>query len=79
MNTVYAATNTKKMTALVSLDISAAFDTIDHHVLASRLGSQFSVISAASRWLLSYLCDRQQFVCLGRHSSAMTQSDCYVL
>ena len=28
---------------------------------------------------LSYLCGRKQFVCLGRHSSAMTQSDCYVV
>jgi len=28
---------------------------------------------------LCYLCGRQQFVCLGRHSSAMTQPDCYVV
>ena len=46
MNTVYA---------LVGLDISAAFDTIDHDVLASRLESQFGVVVAASSWLRSYL------------------------
>jgi len=55
MNTVYAATDAKKITALVGLDISAAFDTIDHDVLASRLESQFGVVGAASSWLRSYL------------------------
>ena len=46
MNTVYAAADAKKITALVWLDISAAFDTIDHDVLASRLESQFGVVGA---------------------------------
>jgi len=32
--------------ALVGLDISAVFDTIDHDVLASRLESQFGVVDA---------------------------------
>ena len=47
MNSVYAAADAK-ITALVGLDISAAFDTIDHDVLASRLESQFGVVGAAS-------------------------------
>ena len=46
MNSVYAAADAKKITALVGLDISAAFDTIDHDVLASRLESQFGVVDA---------------------------------
>jgi len=36
---VYTATDAKKITALVGLDISAAFDTNDHDVLASHLES----------------------------------------
>ena len=48
MNTVYAAADTKKITALVGLNISAAFDTVDHDVLASCLESQFGVVGAAS-------------------------------
>ena len=40
MNTVYAAADTKKITA--------AFDTVDHDVLASCLESQFGVVGAAS-------------------------------
>ena len=77
MNTVYAAANAK-ISALVGLDISAAFDTNDHDVLCCRLESQFGVVGAVSSWLRSYLRARQQFVRLGRHSSPMTQWDCGV-
>jgi len=58
---------------LVGLDLSAAFDTINHDVLISRLESQFGTDSGASSWLRSYLTDRQQFVKLGDHSSTATQ------
>jgi len=81
MNTVYTAADAKKITALVCLDISVAFDTVDHDVLASHLESQFGVVGvagAAPSWLWSYLYGRQQFVRLGRHSSPMTQCDCGV-
>ena len=46
-------------TALVSLDISAAYDTIDHCVLSSRLQSDFSIDGKALAWIQSYLSDRQ--------------------
>ena len=78
MNTVYTAADSKKITALVGLDISAAFDTIHHDALVSRLESQFGVVGAASSWLRSYLHGRQQFVCIGGHSSPVTQCDCGV-
>jgi len=52
MNSVYTATDNKKATALICLDISAAFDTIDHSILISRLKNDFGVGAAAS-WQLS--------------------------
>lgn len=73
INSVYAAADERKATVLVGLDISAAFDTINHDVLIGRLEQQFGVDGGASSWLRSYLTDRQQFVKLGDHSSAMTQ------
>ena len=73
MNSVYAAADEKKATVLVGLDLSAAFDTINHDVLISRLESQFGVDSGASSWLRLYLTDRRQFVKLGDHSSTVTQ------
>jgi len=69
--TLYVAAEQKKATILVGLDLSAEFNTINHNVFISRLESQFGVDSGASRWLRSYLTDRQQFGKLGDHSSAM--------
>ena len=54
----------------VCLDISAAFDTIDHSVFISRPENDFGVDCVAASWLLSYLPDRQQYVKLGRHTSS---------
>jgi len=55
---------------MISLDISAAFDTINHGKLLSRFRDKFGVTDMALDWLRSYIEDRHQFVKLGRHSSA---------
>ena len=60
----------KKLTVIISLDISAAFDTINHSKLVSRFRDEFGVNDTALNWLKSYIEDRHQFVKLGRHSSA---------
>mgnify|MGYP002259884042 FL=1 len=54
-----------RVTALVLLDLSAAFDTIDHDLLFERLQSLFGIQGAALKWLKSYLTDRSQSVRVG--------------
>ena len=51
--------------ALLLLDLSAAFDTVDHFLLLSRLRHRFQIDGKALKWLHSYLTNRSQFVCVG--------------
>src|SRR6218665_1524675 len=44
------------------LDLFAAFDTVDHDVLAERVSKTYGIRSTALDWLRSYLCDRRQTI-----------------
>ena len=47
---------------LLLLDLSAAFDTLDHGILLERLESRFGIKGTALKWIESYLTDRHQSV-----------------
>ena len=49
----------------MSLDYSAAFDTIDHSILLDRLKYSFGFTGTALTWLQYYLTGCSQFVKLG--------------
>ena len=66
---IYSSADRSMPTALVSLDLSAAFDTIDHSILISRLHSSFGISGPALAWLSSYLFNRSQVVKIGNSSS----------
>jgi hypothetical protein len=68
-NDLLLAIDKRQVTALILLDLSAAFDTIDHDILLNRLSSTFGVSGAALDLLTSYLTDRSQYVCIGSDSS----------
>ena len=51
-----------ELTALLLLDLSAAFDTIDHDLLLSRLTKWFGIDGLVLQWVRSYLTGRSQLV-----------------
>jgi hypothetical protein len=60
----------QKITALCLLDLSAAFDTIDHSILTHRLSSWFGLKGTALSWLQSYLSSRSFIVNINATLSA---------
>ena len=51
-----------KVTVLTLLDLSAAFDTIDHSTLLERLYRHFGISGTVFQWFKSYISNRQQRV-----------------
>ena len=61
--------NRQHVTLLVFLDLSAAFDTIDHLTLLDRLRDKFGMDGVVLEWFRSYLTDRSQQVIIGSDRS----------
>jgi len=72
LDRIFSDSDDGRPTLLVSLDLSAAFDMIDHTILLKRLGCSFGVTGTVHSWVHSYLQGRTQSVRIGTHSSAVT-------
>ena len=75
-NDVLRALDHGKCVMLVLLDLSAAFDTVDHGILLSRLSQCIGVQGSAYTWFESYLSSRSQFVQIRDTSSSDRQLTC---
>ena len=45
----------QRITAVVAIDLSAAFDTVDHDILLKVLDTRFGIRGTANKWVESYL------------------------
>ena len=68
-NDLSLAMDRKQVSALVMLDMSAAFDTVDHQILLTRLHSYFGICGSALELLSSYLLNRTQAVVVDTSAS----------
>ena len=68
---LYEAVDEKKISSLMTLDQSAAFDCIPHHILMEKL-KVYNLSKPALKWISSYLELRTQQDVVGRAESRMT-------
>ena len=70
---VFEAMDAGKVTILALLDLSAAFDTVDHDILIHRLSHSYGIGGTALSWFRSFLTDRTQSASfMGQQSTRST-------
>lgn len=77
-NDIRLNTDSGRTTVLVLLDLSAAFDTVDHNILLDRLENWVGISGIALSWFKSYLKDRDFFVSIGNCKSELNKITCGV-
>lgn len=77
-NDILLALDNNCCVVLLLLDLSAAFDTVDHHVLLHRMSSRFGIKGKALDWFKSYLSGRTQLVYVDGACSSTHQLSCGV-
>ena len=78
LSDILQAVDNGDLAALVLLDMSSAFDTVDHSILLRRLHLTFGIDDTARGWFQSYLSSRMQYVRRGPSKSSVTYLVCGV-
>ena len=70
INDILLSLDSGKLALLVLLDLSAAFDSVDHDTLLRRLHISYGIDGSVIEWFTSYLTGRSQYVHLSSIDSA---------
>ena len=73
VNDILSALDNDNISVLLLLDLSAAFDTLDHQILFFRLNSVLGIQSTALQWFHSYISDGYQSTSVNNSSSSPSQ------
>ena len=69
LNDLLSSVDAKRDAVLVLLDLSAAFDTIDHNILIQRLKIRYGLTGSVLEWFDSYIRGRNQVIKIGDSKS----------
>jgi hypothetical protein len=72
------AVDNRRVTLLGLLDLSAAFDCVDHEILLRRLNIAFGIDGLALQWIESFLTERTQQISYNGHLSSVGSLLCGV-
>jgi retron-type reverse transcriptase len=78
LSDILQAVDRGDVASLILLDLSVAFDTVDHDIMLQRLQVSFGIVGAAHQWFQSYLLGRFQCVRRGPFKSSSTRLTCGV-
>jgi hypothetical protein len=78
LDSVFHSADSGNSTPVVSLDLSAAFDCIEHSILLNRLKTSFGFSGSVYNWIESYLSCRSQIVKTGSSYSTSLTLTCGV-
>lgn len=78
VNDFLCSMESQMVTAFIAIDLSAAFDTVDHCILSNVLQKNFGVKGNALEWFQSYLSSRTFKVCVNDSQSTACNISCSV-
>jgi hypothetical protein len=77
-NDILTALDQNKAVLIVCIDLSAAFDTVDHVILLNRFRKRLGITGTCLAWFTSYLTNRKQSVVIDGVSSVAKDLTCGV-
>ena len=78
MNDILLNMNNQCVTLLILLNLSAAFDTVNHDTMLCRLEYLFGIQGKAFSWFASYLSGRTQWIMINESLSKPFKLECSV-
>ena len=77
VNQLYQSFDESKFTLGIFIDLSKAFDTVDHKILTKKL-QLYGIKDCNLRWFESYLSNRKQFITYGDKQTNIETITCGV-